>query len=175
MVPTAIYIKSSSITSQLLLVQAQYLEFHRRLDGSLRMEVLTVLLNLLRAVSLCEDFLRLTTRLSIYYFFGRIFFPLAADQPVAAVHVTENLHAGFELFQVRNGEGLKPLHRNGLTPAGSREAVGIEVRQTVDLCRSEKGQEIRSNAEKLKVQFAKAWEEDGAARQEIRKFLHKYV
>ena len=66
---------------------------------------------------------------------------------------------------------VKPLHRNGLTPAGSREAVGIEVRQTIDLCRSEKGQEIRSNAEKLKVKFAKAWEEEGSAKQEVRKIL----
>jgi hypothetical protein len=140
------------------------------------MVVLIVLLNLLRAVSLCKDFLQFTSHFtSIYHFFCRIFFPLLADQPVAAVHVTENLHAGFELFQVRSGEGLKPLHRNGVTPAGSREAVGIEVRETIDLCRSEKGQEIRSNAEKLKVEFAKAWEEDGAARQEIRKFLHKYA
>ena len=107
---------------------------------------------------------------------GRIFFPLVGDQPVNAAHITENLHAGFELFQVRSGDGLKPLHRNGLTPAGSREAVGIEVRQAIDLCRSEKGQEMRRNAEKLKVQFAKAWEEeDGVARQEIRRFLNKYA
>ena len=54
--------------------------------------------------------------------------------------------------------------------------MGIEIRQTIDLCRGEKGQEVRSNAEKLKVEFAKAWgEEDGAARLEIRKFLHKYA
>ena len=98
------------------------------------------------------------------------------DQPYAAAHVTENLHAAFELFQVRSGEeGLKPLHRNGLTPAGTREAVGIEIRQTIDLCRSEKGQELRSNAKKLKVMFSKAWDEDGAAREEMRKFLHKYA
>ena len=62
-----------------------------------------------------------------------------------------------------------------MTPAGSREAVGIEVRETIDLCRSERGQEIRGNTEKLKVKFAKAWEEDGAAQGEIRKFLHKYT
>ena len=111
----------------------------------------------------------------VFTFFCRIFFPLVADQPISAVHVTENLHAAFELFQVRSGGGLKPIHRNGLTPAGSREAVGIEVRQTIDLCRSEKGQEIRSNAEKLRVKFANAWEEGGAARQEIRKILHKYA
>ena len=109
------------------------------------------------------------------FFFGRIFWPLVGDQPFAAAHVTENLHAAFELFQVRSGDGLKPVHRNGLIPAGSREAVGVEVRQTIDLCRSEKGQEIRSNAEKLKVKFAKAWEEDGDARQEMRKFLLKYA
>ena len=98
------------------------------------------------------------------------------DQPANAVHVTENLHAGFELFHVRSGEaGLKSLHRNGLTPAKTREAVGIEVRQTIDLCRGDKGQEIRSNVEKLKVRFSKAWDEDGDARQEMRKFLHKYA
>ena len=56
MVPTAIYFKSPGITSQLLLVQGQYLEFLRQLDGSLRMEVLIVLLNLLRAVFPCKDF-----------------------------------------------------------------------------------------------------------------------
>ena len=53
--------------------------------------------------------------------------------------------------------------------------MGIEVRQIIDLCRSQKGQEIRSNAEKLKVKFAKALQEDGAARQEIRNFLDKYA
>ena len=92
-----------------------------------------------------------------------------------AAHVTENLNAAFELFQVRSGEGLNKPHRNGVTPTGSRKAVGIEVRQTIDLCRSEKGQEIRSNAEKLKVEFAKAWEENGAAKQEVCNFLNKYA
>jgi len=51
----------------------------------------------------------------------------------------------------------------------------MEVRQTIDLCRSEKGQELRRNAEKFKVKFAKAWEEDGIARQEIRDFLDNYT
>ena len=34
---------------------------------------------------------------------------------------------------------------------------------------------MRRNAEQLKVEFAKAWEDDGTARQEIRKVLHKYT
>ena len=60
MVATAIYFKSPGITFPFVtLVQAQYLEnFHRQLVGLLLMEVLIVLLNLLRAVFLCKDFLR---------------------------------------------------------------------------------------------------------------------
>ena len=76
---------------------------------------------------------------------------------------------------MRTGDGLKPLARNGLAAEGTREAVGIEIRQTIDLCRSEKGQVMRSNAEQFKLKFAKAWEDGGTARQEIRKYLHKYT
>jgi hypothetical protein len=67
MVPTAIYFKSPGILHPIV-VQAQCLESHRLLDGSLRMEVLTVLLNLLRAVSPCKNFLRFTTHLCTYLF-----------------------------------------------------------------------------------------------------------
>ena len=118
------------------------------------------------------------THLGIYpiTIFRRICWPFSFDQPVAAAHVTENLNVAFELFQVRTGQGLKgPVARNGLVLEGTRHAVGIEIQQTIDLCRSEKGKELRSNAEKIKVKINKAWEEDGAARQEIRNFLHKYI
>jgi len=104
-----------------------------------------------------------------------ICWPFGSDQPIAAAHLTETLNVAFELFQIRTGQGLKPLHRNGLVPTGTREAVGIEARQIVDLCRGEKGQELRSNAKKLKAIFAKAWEDDGAARQEIRNLFNKYT
>ena len=100
--------------------------------------------------------------------FRRICWPITADQPAAAAHLTENLKVAFELYQVRTGDGLKPLARNGLAAEGTREAVGIEMRQTIDLCRSEKAQVMRSYGEELKVKFAK---DDGIARQEIRKFL----
>ena len=33
---------------------------------------------------------------------------------------------------------------------------------------------MRSNAEQLNLKFVKAWEDDGAAKQDICKFLHKY-
>jgi hypothetical protein len=139
------------------------------------MAVLIALLNLLGAVSLCKIFLPFYSSFWCVYLFARICWPITADQPAAAAHLTENLNVAFELFQVRTGDGLKPLARNGLAAKGTREAVGIEIRQTVDLCRSEKGQVMRSNAEQLKLKFAKAWGDDGAARQEIRKVLHKYT
>jgi hypothetical protein len=108
-------------------------------------------------------------------FFRRICWPISADQPAAAAHLTQNLNVAFELFQVRTGDGLKPVARNGLVPEGTREAVGVEIRETIDLSRGEKGQEMRSIAKQLKVKFAQTWEENGMGRQEIRKFLEKYT
>jgi hypothetical protein len=134
-----------------------------------------VLLNLLGAVSLCKVFVRFIIHLGLCLPFLRICWPISVDQPAAAAHLSENLKVAFELFQVRTGDGLKPLARNGLAAKGTREAVGIEIRQTIDLCRSEKGQAMRNSAEHLKLKFAEAWEDDGIARQEIRKVLHKYT
>ena len=140
------------------------------------MAVLIALLNLLEAVFLCKIFLGFFLWMFlVFIFFKRICWPITADQPAAAAHLSENLNVAFELYQVRTGDGLKPLARNGLAAEGTREAVGNEIRQIIDLCRSEKGRVMRSNAEKIKEKFAKAWEDDGAARQEIRNFLHKYA
>ena len=133
-----------------------------------------VLLNLLGAASLCKVSLQFMIHLG-YLPFRRICWPIAADQPSSAAHLTENLNVAFELFQVRTGKGVKPLARNGIAAEGTREAVGIEIRQTIDLCRSEKGQEKRRNAGELKTKFAQTWEEDGKGRQEICKFLRKYT
>ena len=137
------------------------------------MVVLIALLKLLGAVSLCKVFPQLITCFGIYILY-RICWPITADQPAAAAHATENLNVAFELVQVRTRHDLQPMHRNGIAPQGTREAVGIEIRQTIDLCRSEKGQEMRKNAEEFKVKFAKAWDDDGPARREMRKFLAKY-
>ena len=179
MVTTAIRFKSPGIIYRYLSCPGSILTmtwkfFYRQPDGSLPTVVLMVLLNLLGAVSLCKVFLRFITHLVIHPF-CRICWPISADQPAAAAHLSENLNVAFELIQVRTGDGLKPLARNGVAAEGTREAVGIEIRQTIDLCRSEKGREMKSNAEQIKVKFAQSWEEDGVARQEIRKFLDKYT
>ena len=70
MVPSAIYFKSSGIiSSQFFSVQGQYLELHRQLDGSFRMEALIALLSLLQAVFPCKIFLSFTTHLGSIYLF----------------------------------------------------------------------------------------------------------
>lgn len=104
-----------------------------------------------------------------------IFWPFEADQPTGAAHVTENLKAGIELFEVRSGRGLGPIYRNGKTPKGTREAVGEEIRRVLDICKGKEGDQMRRNAERLKVEFRNVWEKGGSAILEVQKFLKDYA
>ncbi|KDR73124.1 hypothetical protein GALMADRAFT_158263 [Galerina marginata CBS 339.88] len=105
-----------------------------------------------------------------------IAWPFEADQPGAAAHLTENLNVAFELIEVRTGEnGLKPLYRNGRAAKGTREAVGIEIREVIDACQGHKGEELRKNAEDIREKFAEAWQKDGISRKELHSFLEKCV
>ncbi|KDR69167.1 hypothetical protein GALMADRAFT_145572 [Galerina marginata CBS 339.88] len=102
--------------------------------------------------------------------------PFEADQPAAAAHLTENLNVAIELIEVRTGEhGLKPLLRNGRAAKGTREAVGLEIREVIDSCRGAKGKELRKNAEDMQSKFAEAWQDNGISRKELRAFLGKYI
>jgi len=104
-----------------------------------------------------------------------ICWPFDADQPAAVRNLKENHNVAFELIEVRTGLGLRPMHGSERVPRGTREAVGIEMRETIRECRGEVGKEKRRNVGELKVEFAKAWEEDGPARVALRAFLEKYV
>ncbi|KAG5650747.1 hypothetical protein H0H81_011178 [Sphagnurus paluster] len=104
-----------------------------------------------------------------------IFWPFKADQPTAAAHVAENLKAGIELFEVRTGRGLQPIHRNGKIPKGTREAVGEEIRRVLDICGGKEGAEMRRNAEMIKAEMKKSWEEGGPAKLAMRQFLQDYA
>ncbi|KAG5635137.1 hypothetical protein H0H81_012325 [Sphagnurus paluster] len=104
-----------------------------------------------------------------------ICWPFDGDQPTAAVHVTENLKVAFELIEVRTGQGLRPICRNGKTPKGTREAVGEEIRRVLDSCKGEEGEQLRRNAERLRGELADAWKEGGTASVAISQFLEKYT
>ncbi|KAJ6577343.1 UDP-Glycosyltransferase/glycogen phosphorylase [Mycena capillaripes] len=103
-----------------------------------------------------------------------ICWPFDADQPAAAKHLTQNLNVAFELVEVRTGLGLKPAYGTGKTPQGTREAVGKEIRETIDQLRGEVGKEKRKNVEQLKLEMNKAWDEGGSAKSTLQAFLKNY-
>ncbi|KAJ7121067.1 UDP-Glycosyltransferase/glycogen phosphorylase, partial [Mycena epipterygia] len=71
-----------------------------------------------------------------------ICWPFAADQPLAAEHLTQNLDVAFHLTEVRTGLGLKPMH-SGQVPRGTREAVGAEFRSIFGQCQGAVGMRKR--------------------------------
>ena len=94
-----------------------------------------------------------------------------ADQPTNAVHLTENHDVAYELFEVRTGNGLKPIFRTGKTPTGTPEAVRAETRDTLEKAFGEDGARKRMNVKKLKERFDVAWNEGGPATVEMRALL----
>jgi len=81
----------------------------------------------------------------------------------------------FELIEVRTGEGLKPLLRNGRAPSGTLRAVRNEMEEIIGECRGEKGKKLRRNAIKLRIAFKEAWEEEGSAKQDLTSLLNCFV
>ncbi|EIW63015.1 UDP-Glycosyltransferase/glycogen phosphorylase [Trametes versicolor FP-101664 SS1] len=101
-----------------------------------------------------------------------IFWPFGADQPLTTVHVTDNLHAGYELIETRSGpDGLKPIYRNGRQPLGTVEALKAEVREVLQKAFGEDGGEKRKNLPKISSVVRCDWEEGGAAKRDISVFL----
>ncbi|KIM47391.1 glycosyltransferase family 1 protein [Hebeloma cylindrosporum] len=105
-----------------------------------------------------------------------ICWPFNADQPTTSAHLSCTLKVAFELVEVRTGpDGLKPMQRNGLAPKGTREAVGKEIREVLEACRSERADELRRNAQEMKRKFENAWEDDGEAKRDLNAFLARYA
>ncbi|KAJ7233496.1 hypothetical protein C8J57DRAFT_1577725 [Mycena rebaudengoi] len=94
------------------------------------------------------------------------------NQPEAALHLTHNLSVAFNLIEVRTGKGLLPLI-SGRVPQGTRAAVGSEIRGVIDDCRGSVGEEKRRNAQRMRAEYARAWEEGGSARAVVGALLKK--
>ncbi|KAH9476237.1 UDP-glycosyltransferase 84A1 [Psilocybe cubensis] len=104
-----------------------------------------------------------------------ICWPFEADQPAGAAHMSINLKVAFELIEVRTGpNGMKPLLRSGHKASGTREAVGVEIRRVIDLCRGDQGKELRQNAMELKTELSKSWDENGISKKEMKRFAETY-
>ena len=78
-------------------------------------------------------------------------------------------NAGYELFEVRNGDGLKPIHRlGGNSPIGTVEAVRKEAREVFTRAFGEDGRTKRENAQRMSKAFARFWEEGGDGWEELK-------
>ena len=104
----------------------------------------------------------------------RICWPYNGDQPTNAVNVAYVHEAGYELFEVRTGLGLRPIHRLGDTaPRGTLEAVREEVKEVLDKARGKDGEAKRAKAKWFSEQFAKTWAEGGEGWRELKKVVDR--
>ncbi|KAJ6562255.1 UDP-Glycosyltransferase/glycogen phosphorylase, partial [Mycena capillaripes] len=103
-----------------------------------------------------------------------ICWPFQADQPIAAVHLSQNLNMAFHLMEVRTAKGLQPLH-SGYVPRGRRDAMQAEFREVLDHCRGEVGKEKRRNAQQMQVEMAKAWAAGGSGILAINEFFTEHL
>ncbi|EJC97776.1 UDP-Glycosyltransferase/glycogen phosphorylase [Fomitiporia mediterranea MF3/22] len=91
-----------------------------------------------------------------------ICWPFAADQPLAAAMIVEEHNVGYELFEVRTGDGLLPIHRLGdKVPEGTVDSVKREFSETLQKMRGQDGAEKRANTQKFRDEFAKLWAPGG--------------
>ncbi len=102
---------------------------------------------------------------------NRIIWPFTGDQPLNAVHITDNLQIGYELLEVRTGPGLKPIYRTGYTPSGTIEAIQAEVREVLAKAFSEDGAKKRARLEELRKKVTTEWEDGGSSKRDVSAFL----
>ena len=84
---------------------------------------------------------------------------------------TDVHNIGYELLEVRSGNGLRPIYRTGYTPVGTVEAVKAEARDVLTKAFGEDGVEKRERLEGLRQAVLSEWEEGGAALRDARIFL----
>ncbi|KAI0333570.1 UDP-Glycosyltransferase/glycogen phosphorylase [Cubamyces sp. BRFM 1775] len=100
-----------------------------------------------------------------------IFWPFGGDQPLNAIHMTDNLNVAYELIEVRTGPGLHPIYRNGRKPVGTVDAVKDEAREVLAKAFGEDGAQKRENLKALTHALRHEWEEGGSSLRDMTAFL----
>lgn len=101
-----------------------------------------------------------------------ILWPFGGDQPVNAVHLSEQLNVGYELIEVRTGPaGLHTIYRNGRTPVATIEAIKGEARDVLAKAYGPDGVEKRERLVALTNAVTHEWEEGGGALRDVKAFL----
>ncbi|KAI0644654.1 UDP-Glycosyltransferase/glycogen phosphorylase [Trametes meyenii] len=100
-----------------------------------------------------------------------IVWPFGGDQPLNAVHISEQLEIGYELIEARSGLGMKPRYRDGKKPVGTIDALKAETREVLGKAYGLDGAEKRKRLQALSKAFEREWEEGGSALRDVSKFL----
>lgn len=90
-----------------------------------------------------------------------------------AMYISDVHDFGYELFNVRNGGGLRPiLRRNGYTPTGTVEAVREEFIDVLERAFGPEGAKKRSNVERIRDGIAEGWAPGGESWKELEKLFN---
>ncbi|KAH9892441.1 UDP-Glycosyltransferase/glycogen phosphorylase [Cubamyces lactineus] len=100
-----------------------------------------------------------------------ITWPIDADQPPNAIHLTDELNVAYELLEGRDGYGLGPIYRTGITPSGTVSAIEDELRNVLVRAFGADGHAKRMRLLELKAKLHNAWEVGGSAREDVQTFL----
>ncbi|GJJ09754.1 hypothetical protein Clacol_003978 [Clathrus columnatus] len=102
-----------------------------------------------------------------------IAWPLSADQHVNAAYTSSMLNIAYKLFKTRREPGILLLHW-GIKPQGIIETVEKEIRTVLENAWGSDGVQ-KENLHVLTKKINKAWNGNGGARIESRKFLKRFV
>ncbi|KAI0716582.1 UDP-Glycosyltransferase/glycogen phosphorylase [Earliella scabrosa] len=100
-----------------------------------------------------------------------ILWPFGGDQEFNALLISETLQIGYELLEVRTGNGLKPIYRTGYVPKGTVDAVKAEARDVFKKAFGEDGAKKRARLEAVRKGVRGEWEEGGASLRDVSAFL----
>jgi len=103
-----------------------------------------------------------------------ICWPFFADQPLNSTNLTVNHHVAYELFEVRTGHGLRPVHRLGRSPEGTTYAIREEASAILEKAFGENGKQKRANMKILQKQVLGARLKDATSNQDLRALVESF-
>ena len=66
---------------------------------------------------------------------------------------------------------MKPLHRGGTPPIGTRESILAEARDVLRRMKEDEGDRKRRNAEVIRDKLGRAWKNGGDGLEDFRRLL----
>ena len=85
-----------------------------------------------------------------------------------ALTLVNSLNVACELFELRSGSGLRPIHRLGdRAPEGTTESARREFSEILVSTRGEIGAKKRENAQRIQKQLKSNWTPGGYSWKEI--------